>query len=56
MFDISKFSGARQTPSGERSIESITAEILQLKQDAGNAILGIGQRLIEAKAMLPHGE
>lgn len=39
-----------------RSIESITAEILQLKQDAGNAILGIGQRLIEAKAMLPHGE
>lgn len=39
-----------------RNIESITAEILQLKQDAGNAILGIGQRLIEAKAMLPHGE
>lgn len=39
-----------------RNIESITAEILQLKQDAGNAILSIGQRLIEAKAMLPHGE
>ena len=27
-----------------------------MKQDAGNAILSIGQRLIEAKAMLPHGE
>lgn len=55
-FDISKFAGARQAPQAERGIESITAEILQLKQDAGNAILGIGQRLIEAKAMLPHGE
>ena len=39
-----------------RDIETITAEILQLKEDAGNAILGIGQRLIEAKAMLSHGE
>ena len=28
----------------ERNIETITTEILQLKQDAGNAILGIGQR------------
>lgn len=55
-FDISKFAGARQAPQAERGIESITAEIIQLKQDAGNAILGIGQRLIEAKAMLPHGE
>ena len=55
-FDISKFAGAHQAPAAERSIDAITAEIIQLKQDAGNAILGIGQRLIEAKAMLPHGE
>lgn len=55
-FDISKFAAERQAPSAERSIETITTEILTLKQDAGNAILGIGQRLIEAKAMLPHGE
>ena len=38
-----------------RDIGIITTEILRLKQDAGNAILSIGQRLIEAKAMLPHG-
>lgn len=43
-------------PSCMRSIETITAEILTMKQTAGDAILGIGQRLIEAKAMLPHGE
>ena len=56
MFDISKFAAEHQAPSAERSIETITTEILQMKQDAGNAILGIGQRLIEAKAMLSHGE
>ena len=55
-FDISKFAERHQAPSAERSIEALTAEILQMKQDAGNAILGIGQRLNEAKAMLPHGE
>lgn len=56
MFDISRFAQASQAPASERNIEAITSEILRLKQDAGNAILGIGQRLIEAKAMLPHGE
>ena len=55
-FDISRFAQTGQAPSTERSIGDITSEILRLKQDAGNAILGIGQRLIEAKAMLPHGE
>lgn len=39
-----------------RDIETISAEILRLKQDAGNAILAIGDRLIEAKSMLSHGE
>lgn len=55
-FDISKFAAEHQAPSAERSIETITSEILQMKEDAGNAIIGIGQRLIEAKSMLPHGE
>lgn len=45
-----------ESDTGTRSIDAITSEILQLKQDAGNAILRIGQRLIEAKAMLPHGD
>lgn len=56
MFDISRFAPAAQPTASERNIEAITNEILRLKQDAGNAILGIGQRLIEAKAILPHGE
>lgn len=42
--------------SESRTIETITHEILELKTMAGEAILGIGQRLIEAKAMLQHGE
>ncbi|WP_300415843.1 DUF3102 domain-containing protein [uncultured Oscillibacter sp.] len=57
-FDISKYAATlNQSALAEtRDIETITAEIIQLKHDAGNAIIGIGQRLIEAKAMLPHGE
>lgn len=43
-------------PGGARDIETITAEILTLKQSAGDAILKIGHRLIEAKELLPHGE
>ncbi|WP_297199775.1 DUF3102 domain-containing protein [uncultured Flavonifractor sp.] len=43
-------------PPRARSIEVITGEIVELKKQAGEAILGIGQRLIEAKEMLPHGE
>lgn len=39
-----------------RDIETITAEIIRLKQDAGSAILAIGKRLIEAKTMLSEGE
>lgn len=39
-----------------RDIETITAEIIRLKQDAGSAILSIGDRLMEAKAVLSHGE
>lgn len=39
-----------------RSIEVITEEILQKKQEAGAAILRIGECLMEAKGMLTHGE
>lgn len=57
-FDISKYAATlnRPAPAEARDIETITAEIIQLQQDAGNAIIGIGKRLIEAKAMIPHGD
>lgn len=57
-FDLGAILAAQAVTPGnqERTIETITGEILQLKQDAGRAILEIGQRLIEAKAMLDHGE
>ena len=57
-FDISKYAATldRSAAAGAaRDIETITTEIVRLKQDAGSAILGIGERLIEAKEMLPHG-
>lgn len=47
---------AALTPTEGRPIETITSEILHLKQQAGTAILEIGRRLIEAKKVLPHGE
>lgn len=57
-FDISKYAATlnESAPTETRDIETVTAEIIQLQQDAGNAIIGIGKRLIEAKAMIPHGE
>ena len=51
-----KLSKVSDSDTGTRNIEAITSEILQLKQDAGSAIIGIGQRLIEAKSILSHGE
>lgn len=44
-----------QLPQAE-DIETITGEILRLKQTGGEAIIGIGQWLIKAKAVLPRGE
>jgi len=57
-FDISKYAATlpQTAPAAERDIETITSEIIRLKQDAGNAILGIGQRLNEAKTLLSDGE
>lgn len=43
-------------PQETRDIETITGEILEAKRVGGEAIITIGQRLIEAKALLPHGE
>lgn len=39
-----------------RDIEAITSEILDAKRAGGEAVLTIGKRLIEAKAMLSHGD
>lgn len=57
-FNIGKYAETLKpaSPAGERDIESITAEIIQRKQNAGREILAIGNCLIEAKAMLSHGE
>lgn len=57
-FDISKFAQTSGTTALDtpRDIETITGEILKAKRVGGEAILTIGQRLIEAKALLPHGE
>lgn len=39
-----------------RDIETITQEIQEAQRTAGQSIITIGKDLIEAKAMLPHGE
>lgn len=56
-FDLAAIMEQRAAvPEAERTIETITAEILELKKKAGDAILGIGRRLNEAKTLLSHGE
>ena len=47
---------ARTLAPEERTIETITGEILDAKRAGGEAILTIGRCLIEAKEQLPHGE
>lgn len=47
---------AQPAEAQERTIETITAEIEQLKARGGEVIIEIGKRLIEAKERLPHGE
>ena len=54
---IETMSGLQEEAAPQvRDIEVITEEILSLKLKAGEAILDIGDRLIEAKGMLTHGE
>ncbi len=57
-FEIGAFAKSvmEATGDGPKDIETITGEILGLKEKAGTAILDIGRRLIDAKALLPHGE
>lgn len=53
-FDLSKF--AATVPScGPRTIETVTAEILDIKQRVSEDFVELGQRLCEAKELLPHG-
>ena len=47
---------AQGRPDTVRDIDTITGEILEAKRVGGEAIITIGQRLIEAKALLSHGE
>lgn len=54
-FDISKF--ASTMPSTRpRTIETVTEEILDIKQRVTEDFMELGQRLCEAKELLPHGE
>ena len=57
-FEIGTFAKSVMESAGDgpKDIEAITGEILALKEKAGTAILDIGRRLIDAKALLPHGE
>ena len=54
-FNLAEHIQAAQPPA-TRDIEAITKEILDAKQLAGESILAIGQGLLEAKAILSHGE
>ena len=51
-----KQSMASSVQPSQRTIETITGEILDAQQRGGEAILTIGRCLIEAKELLPHGE
>lgn len=55
-FDLGALLQQQAAPAEGRSIEVITQEILDAKRAGGEAILAIGKGLIEAKAMLEHGE
>ena len=54
-FNLAERIQAAQPPRA-RDIETITGEILEAKRAGGEAILAIGKGLMEAKALLSHGE
>ena len=55
--DLGRIVAQAMTPPAEsRDIEAITADILDAQRRGGQAVLDIGLGLIEAKAMLSHGE
>ena len=54
-FDLAKF--ASTMPGNRpRTIETVTEEILDIKQRVAEDFMELGQRLCEAKELLPHGE
>ncbi len=55
MFNLAEHIQTAQ-PARARDIETITGEILKAKRTGGEAILTIGRGLLEAKALLSHGE
>lgn len=55
MFNLAEHIQTAQPPL-PRNIEIITGEILDAKRAGGEAILTIGRGLMEAKALLSHGE
>lgn len=54
-FDLSKFADSIQSLR-PRTIETVTEEILDIKQRIGADFLDLGRRLIEARELLSHGE
>lgn len=54
-FDIAKFA-ATMPGNRPRTIETVTDEILDIKQRVAEDFMELGQRLCEAKELLPHGE
>ena len=54
-FDISKFSGSMAI-GRPRTIEAVTEEIIEIKQRVSEDFMELGQRLCEAKELLPHGQ
>lgn len=55
-FDISKFTGNLPISNRPRTIETVTEEIVEIKQRVSEDFMELGQRLCEAKELLPHGE
>ena len=54
-FEIGKFAG-KLASTRPRTIEAVTEEILDIKQRVAEDFMELGQRLCEAKELLPHGE
>ena len=53
---MGRFNLADHIKPAVRDIDTITNEVLAYKRQAGDPILALGQRLNEAKELLPHGE
>lgn len=48
--------GMAVEPGQERTVEMVTLEIRMLDRQAAHSFIEIGRRLVEVKAMIPHGE